>query len=376
MPRLNGVRLWGTLVALALCGAILKYAVFVYMTGNASPLGFADGMCIWDCGWFRSIASGYETALPTNRNGDATWAFFPLFPLIVKIVSMATTLPWTAAGILVSHAFGVLAAGAARPLFDGNDRAYWLFAFGLLLGPFSLLVSIPYSESLFILLTILVLVELQRGDYLKAGLFAALLSATRITGVLIGLAIVLQVVVDLRRSGKRWRDLPSAVLGDNRLLLGLALVPVGLIAYMVYLRITMGDGLAFAHVQSAWGRTPDNPFLQLSKAVLAAWPFNDVWDRQTTYLLGAAVAIVLTTLVALRGRYAAAMFCVAALVIAFSTGVQSSVRFAAGLAPLGIVTAEYLAAHRWLYWASFPIGLAIGLAIVAGWLSGADFTMV
>jgi hypothetical protein len=368
--------LWGTLVGLALFGAVLKLAVFVYMTGDLSPMAFVDGMCRWDCTWFRRVADGYEATLPTTRNGEAGWAFFPLYPLLVKAVSLLTTLPWSAVGMLMSTAFGVLAAGAARPLFGGNHRAYRLFAFGLLLGPFSLLVSMPYSEGLFILLTILVLVELQRGDYLKAGLFAALLSATRVTGVLIGLAIVLQAVLDLRRNGTAWRELPAAILGNNRMLLGFALVPLGLVAYMLYLRLAMGDGLAFAHVQLAWGRIPDNPFVQLSRAILSAWPFADMWDRQTTYVLGAIVAIVMTTLVALRGRHAAALFCFAALVLALSTGVQSSVRLAAGLAPLGIVAAEYLSARRRLYWACYPIGLTVGLAIVAGWLSGVDFTMV
>ena len=370
------VVLWSTLAALALCGALLRYLLYVYLTGNFSPLAFVDAVCLWDCGWFGRVAVGYEATLPTNRDGQASWAFFPLYPLLVKAVSVVTALPWTAAGVLVSHILGVLAAGAARPLFEKNRRAYWLFAFGLLLGPFSLLVAMPYSESLFILLTILVLVALQRGDYLQAGAWAALLSATRVTGVLIGAAILLQAIIDYRRKGGAWRDLPRAFLGNHRLLLGLALVPLGLIVYIVYLRLLVGDGLAFAHAQVGWGRWLDNPFVQFAYAIHLAWPTGGAWDRNATYALGGAVAVVLTMLVALRGHYAAALFCLIALVLSFSAGLTSSVRFAAGLAPLGIASAELIATRLWLYWVSFPVGLAIGLWVVAGWLSGNDFTMV
>lgn len=368
--------LWAILAAFAACSLLLKFAVFVCMTGDLSPLAFADRICIWDCRWFGKVAQGYEIGLPTNREGQANWAFFPLYPLAVQTVAQLTTLSWDVAGVLVSQLFGILTAGLARPLFGDDDRAYWLFAFSVLLGPFSLLFSMPYSESLYILLTILVLVQLQRGDYLGAGAWSALLSATRVTGVLIGAAILLQAVIDHRRNGGTWRDLPRSLLSNNRLLLGLALVPVGLVAYMVYLRLLMGDGLAFAHVQVAWGRALDNPFFQFGIALNAGWPFRDHWDPFSTYAVGGAVAVVLTTLVALRGRYAAALFCFLALMLSFSSGLFSSVRFAAGLAPLGVVTAELVARRRWLYWAAYPIGLGLGLVIVAGWLSGRDFTMV
>lgn len=370
------MRLWAVLALFAACSLLLKFAVFVYMTGDLSPLAFADRICLWDCRWFGKVAQGYEVGLPTNRNGEANWAFFPLYPLLVKAVAMLTTLPWTAAGVLVSQVLGILAAGCARPLFGSQTRAYWLFAFGALLGPFSLLFSMPYSESLFILLTILVLVQLQRGDYLRAGAWAALLSATRVTGVLIGAAILLQAIIDYRRAGGAWRYLPRSFLSDNRLLLGLALVPLGLLGYMVYLRLWMGDGLAFAHVQVAWGRALDNPFIQFGIALHSGWPFKAHWDPFSTYAVGGLVAVVLTTLVALRGHYAAALFCFIALVLSFSAGLFSSVRFAAGLAPLGLVSAELIARRRWLSWSAYPIGLALGLLVVAGWISGRDFTMV
>ena len=45
------------------------------------------------------------------------------------------------------------------------------------------------------------------------------------------------------------------VLTDSRLIFGTALVPLGLFANMLFLKLYLGDGLAFVNVERAWWRT-------------------------------------------------------------------------------------------------------------------------
>jgi len=73
----------------------------------------------------------------------------------------------------------------------------------------------------------------------------ALSAATRSIGVLLALPLGLMALQQRPRS---WRSLAPA-------LAGVALVPLGLLAYMVYLWRAFGDPLVFLHAAGAWGRT-------------------------------------------------------------------------------------------------------------------------
>ena len=51
------------------------------------------------------------------------------------------------------------------------------------------------------------------------------------------------------------RGFLRTVLTDSRLIFGTALVPLGLFANMLFLKLYLGDGLAFVNVERAWWRT-------------------------------------------------------------------------------------------------------------------------
>lgn len=309
------------------------------------------------------------------RPGAANWAFFPLYPLGVAALHHGLQLPTVVAGFLLSNLYAIAATLAARPLFDGNTRAYWLFAFAMFLGPFAMLFSTLYTESLFVLLIILSLLALRKQRYVLAGLAAALLSATRVTGVLMTLAILVSAIVDYRRNGVPWRDLPLRLIGNPNLLLGLFLAPTGLFLYIAYLQHLTGDGFAFAHIQRAWHRSLENPLQVLWDAFRPSGGLSPAWMVTATWGSGAIVSLALSLALALRRRYAAATFTTLAIVASLSSGVTSMIRFSAGLAPLGMVLCELLASRRILYWLAFPAAFAIGIATTIGWFRSSLFVM-
>jgi hypothetical protein len=363
----SAVRDWAILLLVALLATAARYAVYRLALNGGSFSDFVQSLCRWDCGWYQSVANGYELPPPMARNGAANWAFFPLYPLLVRAVQSVSGLDWAHAGFIVSNLTGVVAAAVARPLMRG-ERAYWLFAFGVVAGPFSFLFSLSYSEGLFILLTLLALRALQRSDYVAAGAWGALVSATRVTGLLIGLAILVQAIVDQLRAGTRPAALPLALLADRRLLLAGLLVPLGLIAFMLHLKLLMGDGLAFSHVQVGWGRTLANPLVNWWETFSTGWPFTDGFGVFNAHAWMAAIAVALSVALATTGRWAAAAFCLAALLVSLSAGLTSTTRFVTGFAPLGIPIAEAIARSRWATWLAYPLAFAFGLAMTAGWL--------
>src|SRR3954454_14093454 len=88
---------------------------------------YLDMVRIWDGEWYQRIAEhGYPDGLPHGRNGVDynAWAFFPVFPLLVRAV-MVTGLSFSLAASLLNLVAGAGAALVIWKLFSvrpGHDR--------------------------------------------------------------------------------------------------------------------------------------------------------------------------------------------------------------------------------------------------------------
>lgn len=365
------------IVLLMATGVLVRFGVYLASQGPGSFGDYVDALCVWDCVWYRTIIeSGYQLApLETFRPGAANWAFFPLSPLLAASLHKLLGLPVIVAGFVASNIYACIAALVARPLFGERPEAYWLWVFALLVGPFSMLFSTLYTEGLFILLTILSLLALQRQRYLAAGLWAGLLSATRVTGVLMTVAILVSAVVDQRRAGVPWRHIPLSLLRRPDLLLALFIAPLGLFIYMAYLHLLTGDGFAFMHIQRAWGRDAGNPLAFAWEAIWVTQPLTPDRMLRMTWSWCAVIGLALSAVLLLTRRQAAGTFTGLAILASLTTGVTSMIRFSAGLAPLGMLVAELLSRWRIVYWLAFPALFLLGLATTAGWFRSSLFVM-
>jgi hypothetical protein len=79
---------------------LLAFAVQAWPLG-----GVADAMCHWDCAWYEQIAlhgyGGPPRATPADF-GQASWAFFPLYPLLIRGVMGVTGLGPHGAGFAIN----------------------------------------------------------------------------------------------------------------------------------------------------------------------------------------------------------------------------------------------------------------------------------
>lgn len=95
--------------------------------------------------------------------------------------------------------------------------------------------------------------------YILMGITGALASATRNIGVMLVFAIAAKYTMDF--IGFQGRKTIGGYFGTSfknyKLVLGTALIPFGLFAYMAFLGYRMGDPLAFVHIQRAWGIVVD-----------------------------------------------------------------------------------------------------------------------
>ncbi len=212
----------------------------------------------WDVGVFVDVAyGGYAHRPPDKYNLSA---YFPLWPLVMHIFGGSFSNPYTSlffTGLVLANLcfyFGlVLLYYLVRTHFGPTVAKDALFF--LAIGPYALFFFIGYSESLFLLLSLAIFFFLHRGrtlDWWLAGLCGFLAALTRATGIVLAipfLVILIQRFWPYQTSLRtHWRPLLNAILP-------MTLIPLGLLLYMIYLYIIMGDPLAFSTWEArTWGR--------------------------------------------------------------------------------------------------------------------------
>jgi hypothetical protein len=349
-----GLRLWRShpigvaLIVVALCSALRLGGYAILAEGYG---GMAHGLCNYDCAWYERTAQyGYDLGPRGDLAGNtANWAFFPLFPILLGIVTALTgsgeVISW--AGILLSTAlfagfavtgalylqqtgsFGTPEASSAHGLPRLRFLLLWIGFVSL--WPGALYFAFPYSEALYALVMTAALLALTRRKIVSSALWCALLGATRPTGMLMVPLILIDRLAYLRRAWSNGEARPSRVEVLGNVILPLALAPFGLILFMAYLRWHMGDGLAFIHVQSAWHRHSEAPWTLLWEG-LAADDWGRIFKHPAEESLSVQAAFgVAGLLLAFRqiciGRYAEAWLIGASILLAASSGLQSIPRF-------------------------------------------------
>ncbi|WP_042460476.1 glycosyltransferase family 39 protein [Streptacidiphilus jiangxiensis] len=202
----------------------------------------------WDSLWYTDIAAhgyhwaGYQATTHTRGAGaHSHLAFFPLLPWLERGLHTLTGLSYADAGLLVSAlaslaaALGVFAVGER---LAGRRAATVLVLLWAAL-PIGVLQSMAYTESLFTALAAWCLYAVLRGNWLTAGLLAALAGITRPSAAAVIAAVWVGAALAL------WRRTP----GRGRAVLGALLAPVGLLAYAGW----VGGLSSYLDVQARWG---------------------------------------------------------------------------------------------------------------------------
>ncbi len=168
------------------------------------------------------------------------YAFFPLYPIAVRIASVATLGNVDLAGVLVANAFFGLALVVLYALSIRHlprDAAFLSLAF-LTVAPGATGFSLAYSDSLLLLLSAAAFLAAERRHPALAGVLYALAALTRPPGILIGIPLMVLLLRDplVPRRSSAW------------LLLG----PVALAGFSAYVGSVTGDALGWLHAQSLW----------------------------------------------------------------------------------------------------------------------------
>ena len=351
--------------ALALAGVLTRYLAFALVNGDADPNRYLAALCSWDCNWYTQLATqGYD--LVRRPDGTANWAYFPLTPLLLAGLHAISGWSLQLCGLVIGETAIAAACLLARPLFDG-ERTYRLFCIFVLIGPFGYAYGLGMSEPLFFLLSIAVFTGLRLQRYGLVALAAMLLTATRVTGIFIAVPIGVALLATLERTGQGgWTATPAT----GAALASLVAAPLGLLAYMLYLHVHIGDALAFMHVQAAWGRGLTNPITNIIDGLLLKEQEGHHVGYRLTMAIFALLGFGAAVFLVLRRRVGMGLFVALSLVLALMTGMQSILRYTIGLAPVTIAAADVFGGGRWRFWISAVAGGALGVVFSLLWVGG------
>lgn len=202
-----GARLWSAVVLLVVAR---HQAATLWTAADPSYLQYTGVM--WDASWYRQIAEhGYPATLPVGADGlvqQNAWAFFPLFPFLVRGVMAITTGPWYvvapivatllgAAAMLVIHRLVVVGAPRAVAAHPGLPLATVLL---VSVFPSSVVLQTGYTESLALLLIAGSLTALVLRRYWLTALLVLALGFTRAVALPMAVVVVVHAVVRWSRS--------------------------------------------------------------------------------------------------------------------------------------------------------------------------------
>jgi hypothetical protein len=237
--------------------------------------GILNPLTSWDAQWYLAIAErGYWHV----RGQPSAVAFFPAYPLLIRCGVWLTPLPSHWVALVASNVFLVLALLMLGVYLRGSGKGamgsacYAMFAAALF--PTGFFMRMPYSESLFLLLCLMLFLGMRcKWPIGVLAALAGVITATRPVGVVATLPLAVHV----------WHESTSWRHAVVRLALAAPLAVWGLLAFIAYQWAVFGEPLAFFKTQHFWRMRPSLPAWQMAVA-LASW--EPIWSVYTPGLPG------------------------------------------------------------------------------------------
>jgi len=299
--------------------------------------------------------------------------FFPLFSMLLNVVSsvFGKAVAFSPMQYFVSHAIvsfcfivSLIMLYKLIKLDHKDNIAFFTIVF-MLLFPTSFFYASIYSESLFLLLSLLSFYFVRTNRWFLASVCAGLLTATR----LVGIAIIPALIYEFVKKEKSLFKLKSLYL-----LLGFS----GILGYMWFNFVNWGDALFFIKAQGAFhnDRSVDSIVLipqtiyRYLKILLTVNPnIFEWWVALLEIATFIFVSIMLFVALRKKVRFSYILFAVLCFLIPISTGTFSGLpRYALVLFPIFIALA--LVKNRFIKIAYSIIGLSLLLILLAVFSKG------
>lgn len=303
---------------------LLKVSLFILsMIFDSNINTFFSRWIRWDGPHYIDIAQHwYQT-----QGQEALFiVFYPLYPILIKIVSVLTQ-NFPASAIIVSTFFSFIASIALYELtlLDFNKRTAILSVWFLNIFPLAYFLQASYTESLFLSLSILCLYFFRKEKFKLAGFLGALSTITRINGLL----LYPTLLIETKKSVKS--------------IITLTLLPLGFFLYLIINKLIYGDFFYFQQpLYNNWYKKFSFPWFGINNLISSVKNFH---DPNFYVYFSELVAIIFitffTVFVFFKVRKSYGIYMLVNLLLITSTNyILSTPRYAVILFPIYIALAQ------------------------------------
>jgi len=232
---------WVVVRLLIAVGFISAYAISEHLVPDARPTALTEGLIAWDGTWYRDIADlGYHSVAPEGLR------FFPLFPLLGRVLSLFTFGRTDLALVLLANVASLaLAIGVRRLVLfergskDLADRAVWMVC----LFPGAFVLAWGYAESIWILAAVAGFWAIRSRRWEWAVAAGLVMGLTRPLGVAFAAPVAIELARVWRSTTPRERALGVSAVFAPVVATGLYLAWVGREFSDAWLPFTVQDTL-------------------------------------------------------------------------------------------------------------------------------------
>ena len=303
-PRKAQTPVWKVLFWVFTAFLVSRALMFLGSVIGAAMDGSLDSYLMYPVDrWVRWDADHYVGLIENwyVNEGDPRLhiVFFPLFPAIGRLIHMVTGISPQACGFLVANlAFlgcGYVIYRLTEVTYGSRTalKALWF----LNLSPLTLFCSIPYTESVFMLTTLMAVYFARRRWFIAAVIMGALSANSRMVGMATAIPIFYEMLAASKDSGFK-----KYVLSVLKVLP----VALGLIAYLGLNWQVTGDPFRFMEYQSShWSQNFGSLYNTIQYTLKYAVEFHTesyiigVWRPQ---LIAIICALILFALMARRAH--------------------------------------------------------------------------
>lgn len=230
----------------------------------------------WDSQWYMTVVGNGYSYIPGK---ESNVGFFPLFPLLVKMLSLAFGNP-KLMGFIISNIClfsGAIYLYKLIMLDFKNPNVAMKAIFFMFISPVSFFFSIFYTEGLFLFLAVSSFYYARKKQWLIASILGFFISLTRSVGVF----IIIPLIIEYFDMDFKSFKIDFKIIKKN--ILYLALIPAGLFSHMLYLYFKVNDAFAYFNAQGkGWNRG----FVSIPETLKSMDIYNTFYD---VIFLGAAV---------------------------------------------------------------------------------------
>lgn len=360
---------------------ILYLALAFFITGDSNIFsfdGFAGILHRNDAGWFERIAENWYPVITDLRDlgyshdaefKQSEWAFFPMYPLMNRVLMQIFNIPFLYSGLFLSLALSFLTFIGFYwfcLLHTGDNRKSLYCSLVFIVFPFHYYFSMMYTEAAFFTFLIYTFIVVHKKVYWIIPLLLIPLVLSRPFGLV---SIIAIYMYHLEREGilKGWIINFNEFFKRSNLLKSLLFLsgPLAFAMYCAYQYQMTGVFNAFTRAQAGWYREMMFPWMAFFRS----------GDFPTQFSSFYSIIVILLSVLTIKKHPASLnVFIWLSIILPLVSGsVASMPRFVSVIFPITILIGSWLYKLRTKY-AFIALFAGLQIFVFYYWLIGDPFS--